>query len=196
MIIELAFLSLGAADITLQRDYGYGYETAAERRERASRDGFVRGVRQEIDACTDDVCRLQKESALREALTLRDKAHSYRLSSFLAGNLVARCDLMKGGILVIRDCMKSRVSLTDNQKRSAVGLRRSGISWRGYNQLRTGMNADDVEFVLGDYGEQSSYSSSGGYSAEIRKYGTGGVLIVVSFSDGEISGYSQYGLRR
>lgn len=196
MIIELALISLTLPFASLQGGSGYYYETTKERQERRSHDGFIRDIKEEIAACRDDECRSQKGAALSEALVFRDKIKSYDVSSYVSGNLIAHCDLLSGGILVVRDCLKSRTDYSGNQKRSAVGLRRSGMNWRGYNQLRSGMNVEDVGFVLGTYGEQSSYVSSGGYSSEIRQYRAGRAMIVVSFADGEVTGYSQNGLGR
>ncbi len=75
-----------------------------------------------------------------------------------------------------------------------AGYTRAGITSAGYIQLRIGMELDEVEYILGDYGEEVSYASSGGYSASIYQWKAGRRMIVVTFSDYKLSGRSQSGL--
>ena len=75
-----------------------------------------------------------------------------------------------------------------------AGFRRAGITREGYSQLRIGLRMKEVEFILGEYGDEVSYASSGGYSASTYRWTSGRRIIVVSFSDDEVSGRSQSGL--
>lgn len=75
-----------------------------------------------------------------------------------------------------------------------AGYTKAGITSEGYGQISIGMGMREVEYILGDYGEEVSYAASGGYSAAIYQWTAGRRMIVVSFTDFAVSGRSQSGL--
>lgn len=108
--------------------------------------------------------------------------------------LTYQCDSLQQDEDKYLDCYLSLATKTSDEKRLQAGLVPAGVTWRGYSQILVGMEHGDVEFLLGDYGEQAAFSGGGGYSFEIRKWAVGRRMISVSFANGSVSGKSQLGL--
>lgn len=155
---------------------------------------YIERVFDQHGACDTQECRNMIALAIRDVINFRRDLRTTARSEFLFDALRWRCESMDTDVPAQRDCFSALRDLTLERAYEVAGFTRAGVTIDAYAQLRTGMNYEIVEFILGAPGEQVSYSGSGGHSAAMYQWRRGRSLIVVTFSDDELSGRSQFGL--
>jgi hypothetical protein len=101
---------------------------------------------------------------------------------------------MLSNLVAQRRCFEERVGLTFEEGMKLAGFEPAGVTASGYAQLQMGLRLTQVEYILGGSGEEISYVSSGGHSSAMYRWTRGRNMIVVAFSDDELSARSQSGL--
>lgn len=104
------------------------------------------------------------------------------------------CDSLQDDLQAMLECLQARQMVSWEDGMRLAGYTKAGVTREGYAQIRMGMDMRDVEYILDDFGEELSYASSGGYSAATYKWAAGRRLIIISFSNDQVSGRSQSGL--
>lgn len=104
------------------------------------------------------------------------------------------CDQHVEDLQAFLECLIPRRNVSFEEGMRLAGYTKAGITSSGYSQLRIGMELDEVEYILDDYGEEVSYAASGGYSASMYRWTASRRMIIVTFSDYKVSGRSQSGL--
>lgn len=180
-IISAAFLT-GSGDWTPD-----GYLTKDEER-------YVERAMPQVDACTDTQCREKTARTIVEVINLRRELNRHFIGSVIFNNIRATCDENKKNVVDQRDCFSNSVKLSFEEGMKLAGFYTAGVNSSGYSQLRIGLRMKEVEFILGGYGEEISYVSSGGYSIGTYKWSNGRATIIVTFKDDEMRGRSQLGI--
>jgi hypothetical protein len=161
-----------------------------------SRDekSFVERTAVQADQCPNEECRADLFLKIAQAVTLRRSVGAQSLSEVTSRELKRSCDQHEGALEIMLDCLRARQNLSFENGMRIAGYTKAGINSRGYEQLRIGMELDEVEYILDDFGEEKAYAASGGYSASTYQWTAGRRIIVVSFADYKLSGRSQSGL--
>lgn len=155
---------------------------------------YVERVFPQVNQCSDQDCRDRTVLAIAEIINLRRTLNAQFVGSAVFDALRGPCERLDTDIPAQAECFRKRKGLSFEEGMNLAGFRRAGITREGYSQLRIGLRMKEVEFILGGYGDELSYASSGGYSAATYRWALGRRIIIVSFSDGEVSGRSQSGL--
>lgn len=146
-----------------------------------------------VRSCEIKECETLRALAALETLNLRRKLRDHTRGDVSFEALRRPCDDVED-LLDQRDCYKDRSDLTFEQSMVLAGFSSAGVSSAGYRQLRIEMSMDEVEYILGPASEELSYSSYGGHSAAMYRWGNQRRGIVAAFSDGKLTARSQYGL--
>ncbi len=189
------FLSLMLAASTFSTGYGEwtpkaGGMAALTRDE----NRYIERVYPQINRCSDQECRDKTALAIAEIINLRRSLNAQFVGVAVFDALRGPCESLDSDIPGQLACFRMRRGLSFEEGMNLAGFRRAGITREGYSQLRIGLRMKEVEFILGGYGDEVSYASSGGYSASTYRWKSGRRFIIVSFSDDEVSGRSQSGL--
>lgn len=155
---------------------------------------YVERVFPQVNQCSDQDCRDRTVLAIAEIINLRRSLNAQFVGSAVFDALRGPCERLDTDIPAQADCFRLRQGLSFEDGMKLAGFTRAGITRDGYSQLRIGLRMKEVEFILGGYGDEISYASSGGYSAATYRWVSGRRIIIVSFSDDEVSGRSQSGL--
>ncbi len=157
---------------------------------------FAERVAHQADTCTTEDCRDQVFLKIAQIITLRRSVRGELLSDHTQSRLKRSCDAHENELDLMLSCLRARQNLSFEEGMRLAGYTEAGISSEGYTQIRIGMEMREVEYILGEYGEELSYAASGGYSASTYQWKAGRRIIVVSFADYKVSGRSQSGLYR
>jgi hypothetical protein len=154
---------------------------------------YIERVWRQADKCADKTCREDLALAVRDVVNLRRKLslYSYRQGQF--DELRAPCEAMNDRLPEQRACFQAAIDSISPPVPPRPPVTYKGVTRAGYYALRIGMSQKDVFTLLGEDGDQVSYAASGGYSAAMYKWQAGRRLIIVTFSDDEVSGYSKSG---
>lgn len=139
-----------------------------------------------------EVCDRPAIESIIIALNARRQVVSLMLPSIVRSEVWYECSAAQPDAEVA--CLKRFSTKTYEEMMQALGYRFSGVTMRGYSQLRMGMSLDDVEFILGP-GVEASYVGGYGTSVSMYSWKRGMANIIVSFRDERVSGRSQIGLR-
>jgi hypothetical protein len=155
---------------------------------------YVERVYPQVNGCIDQECRDKTVLAIAEIINLRRSLNAQFVGTAVFDALRRPCESLDSDIPGQLACFRMRHGLSFEEGMDLAGFRRAGITREGYSQLRIGLRMKEVEFILGGYGDELSYASSSGYSAATYRWASGRRIIIVSFSDDEVSGRSQSGL--
>jgi hypothetical protein len=150
----------------------------------------------QADLCSTQECRAEAFESIRQIIRLRRTVYGKSMSDVTLSRLRWSCDKPEFDLQAIVECLRARQNVSFEDGMRLAGHSRAGITAEGYAQIRIGMEIDEVEYILDDFGEELSYASSGGYSAATYQWIAGRRIIIVSFSDDKVSGRSQSGLYR
>jgi hypothetical protein len=148
------------------------------------------------DLCGGGKCSEQAIDSLAQIIRARRMVRGELMSDVTLSQLKQSCDEHENDVQGMLQCLTLRQKVSFEDGMRLAGYTRAGITSEGYTQLRIGMEMREVEYILGDYGEELSYASSGGYSASTYQWTAGRRIIIVSFADYKVSGRSQSGLYR
>lgn len=155
---------------------------------------YVERVYPQVNQCTDQDCRDRTALAIAEIINLRRSLNAQFVGPAVFDALRRPYESLDSDIPGQLACFRMRKGLSFEKGMNLAGFHRAGITREGYSQLRIGLRMKEVEFILGGYGDEVSYASTGGYSAAMYRWESGRHIIIVSFSDDEVSGRSQSGL--
>ena len=156
---------------------------------------YAEQVHPQLIACADErACREDVATAYVSVINSRRRLRNAYQSEVVYDRLRGPCEQLASRVKDQAECFSAKASLSKEDGFAVAGLSKAGITRRGASMLRTGMSMDEVEFILGSPGDQAAYSGGGGYSHAIYRWQQGRRLMVVSFSDDRVTGYSQSGL--
>lgn len=145
-------------------------------------------------ACSDQTCRDEFIGKLRDVVQFRRELRGSASSEYLFNIVRQPCEHMSDNIAQQAACFDELHLLNFEEVMALVGFTQSGVTRAGYAQLHMHMTMREVEYILGDMGEEVSYASHGGYSSAIYRWGTSRRSILVTFSNDELTGRTQLGL--
>lgn len=155
---------------------------------------YAERLRVHADLCTTLDCRSKTFELIFQAIVLRRSVSGELMSAPTASQLKRSCDGLHEDLQATLECLRARQKVSWEDGMRLAGYTKAGVTRAGYDQIRIGMDMRDVEYILDDFGEEVSYASSGGYSAATYKWAAGRRLIIVSFSNYQVSGRSHSGL--
>lgn len=155
---------------------------------------YVERVYPLVDQCSTQECKDKTVLAIAETVNLRRALNAAFVGPAVFDALRTPCERLDADVLAQLECFRARQGISFEEGMRMAGFRPAGVTREGYSQLRIGMRMKEVEFILGDYGDELSYASSGGYSAATYQWSDGRKTIIVSFADDEVSGRAQTGL--
>ncbi len=156
---------------------------------------YVERVYPQVEKCADQECRDRTALGIAEIINLRRTLNADFVGSAVFDALRGPCEQLDATVAAQLECFRKRDGLTFEEGMTLAGFRPAGVNAAGYSQLRIGLRKNEVEFILGGYGEEVSYSSGGGYSIGIYRWQSGRSIIVASFANDELRSRSQTGIR-
>lgn len=187
-LVLTLLLSLSVFGSTsMQRDTGTNRQSPEERR-------LLVTLAKQGNSCPDAECRTRAFQTIAEIIRLRRSIYVQLMSEPTLSRLKESCDQHQEDLELMLSCLRARQNVSFEEGMKLAGYTRAGITAEGYSQLRIGMEMREVEYILGDYGEEVSYAASRGYSASLYQWKAGRRIIVVTFSDYKLSARSQSGL--
>ncbi|WP_334185098.1 hypothetical protein [Novosphingobium sp.] len=189
------FPSLVIAAFTFATGYG-DYTPHAGGMAGLTRDEerYILRVTPQIDACGDPQCKQQTALKALEIINLRRALNATFVAPALFDALRNPCENLDTDLDAQLACFRLRKGITFEAGMKLAGFTRAGITRAGYSQIRIGMQMKEVEFILGDMGDEVSYVSSGGYSTGSYRWQGKRGTIIVTFKDDEVSGRTQVGV--
>lgn len=151
-------------------------------------------VTERFRACADQTCRDDLVAKQLAIVALRREMRTVTRSQHLFDRLRMLCDRQPDDLDAQLHCFEALQGISFEGAMALVGYTPAGVTMDGYSQIRIGMTMNEVDYILGDYGEELSYASSGGYSVATYAWRTGRRSIIVTFEDDKVAGRAQAGL--
>jgi hypothetical protein len=152
----------------------------------------------QIRQCTVQSCVDAVAAAFYDSLTAVEAARAYYPAFAMRQRVLGYCQRKTTELdraEALNDCLKGMASMSTAARLIELGYSAKGISAAGYSSVEIGMSGQEVEFVLGSPGVQTSFIASGPYSLETRRYSGRSGSIIVTYGNGATNGKAQFGLR-
>ncbi|WP_133726920.1 MULTISPECIES: hypothetical protein [unclassified Novosphingobium] len=149
---------------------------------------------QESGKCDGQLCKEHRIVKIGEILNDRRQMRASLGSQIAFDKVRMECEDKFPDIDAQAACFSEKKNATFSSIPEKFKPARYGVTRAGYNQLRTKMTLGEAEWILGDDFQEVSYSSYGGYSSAMYRWGNVRRGILLIFQNEELRSMSIYGM--
>lgn len=160
----------------------------------ADEECYVTFAMQEAGKCEGELCKEKRVVKIGEVINYRRQMRASLHNQSAFDKFRLDCEEKFPDIDAQAACFSEKKGATFSTIPDKYKPHRYGITRAGYYQLRTRMTLDEVEWILGDDYNQISYSSYGGYSSAMYRWGNLRRGILLAFQNEELRSMSIYGM--